>query len=175
MDPDKAAKIRMARGTNTIGESNSLLSNNYEIIVRSETRITATGLLVVAELRPKQATLGLPSFLFRWDEQANHLNVDPTGVSEDQVRKFISGKMGYGGHLPIRSTLESRTFHTTISWDNTTIYEGDIVIPLKFEATVAVRIGVSVTASMELIRNCQTCGKKFKVQENETVCHDCLT
>src|SRR3990170_3233341 len=97
MDPDKAAKIRMARGTNTIGESNSLLSNNYEIIVRSETRITATGLLVVAELRPKQATLGLPSFLFRWDEQANHLNVDPTGVSEDQVRKFISGKMGYGG------------------------------------------------------------------------------
>jgi len=173
MDPEKAKQSRTARGTNTVSESHSRLNDDYEILTYSENRITKTGWLVVAELRPKKLTPGRPRFLFRWHEEANHLNVDPIGVSKAQAKKFINGKAGYGGHLAAMVSSNSRTAHATILWDGDMLFEGYITIPLKFEVSAMARIGVHVGASVELLRPCSICSKKFKVQENETVCPDC--
>jgi hypothetical protein len=162
MDPKNAKQSRMARGTNTVGEFHSRLDDDYEIVTHSECRITETGLLVVAELKPKNARHGLPGFLFRWDEKADHLNVDPIGVIGDQMEEFKSGKPGYAGHRPVRSSSESRSFCITIRWNNRTLYEGDITIPLKFETSIKERIGVSVSASVELLRHCRICGKQIQ-------------
>ena len=148
MDPKEAKKKRMARGTLAVSESQSHLERDYRIMVLCENEITDTGLLAVAELSPEKGKTG-PRFRFRWDEKAQQLDIDALDVPSALKRQFEEGKTGYEGHHPVRSSSTSRTFHSKIVWDNRMLYEGDVTVPLAYEASITAGLGVAVTVPLE--------------------------
>jgi hypothetical protein len=175
MDPKKAKRNRMARRTNIVLERHNLMDDAYELVTLSNNQITDTGLLTVAELRPKLPETDLPTFRFRWDEKGDHLNIDALNADDSQISDFKSGKGGYEGHLPLKLTSNARTFQVYIIWNNRTLFIGNITIPLGFDVSAKVAVGVHVSASVEVLRTCQICGNRFKVENNEKICTNCRT
>ncbi len=53
MNSKRAKRDRMARRTNEVSERHQTLDQRFEIVTLSDNPITDTGLLTVAELKPK--------------------------------------------------------------------------------------------------------------------------
>ena len=149
MDPNKVAKRDgRARSAPNVNERHTLIHPEYEIILDGQ-QIGPTGLLVIARLRPMNATTRtLPEFVFRWDEKDNHLDVDPVDVSEAEGSKFRKGTGSYYGHRARKLQSGSRIFQANIGWHGYRIYRGEIGFNLAREAEIRAGIRLSVSASM---------------------------
>lgn len=122
----------------------------YEMIKYRENRITDTGLLLVAELRPMEENL--PRFLFRWDEKAESLDVDITDVSEEIKRKFKRGREGYEGHHPKRVPDEKEIiFEVCIRTPQGKVFEGKISFGLHRELEGKSPVKFSCNAIMDVV------------------------
>jgi hypothetical protein len=114
---DKVNKVRRQDGKVfeinglTIGEG--YLNPNYSLLKRDSAVLEATGSFYIFELRPKSE--GRPSFSGRWDGGSRDqrkverydLDIDISGVSIAEQRRFRNEENGYAGHHPkrIASTL----------------------------------------------------------------------
>jgi hypothetical protein len=136
MKRDKVAKRdgKVFRTFN-IEEEHSFLSDKYGLIIPNPViEITVTGLLVVMRLEPEETQTGIiPSFLFRWDEKALALDIDPENASEDEKNKFKAGHAEYSGHHTKRVNLDQWLFEINIIWNGEKIYCGQINFNLDRE------------------------------------------
>jgi len=134
MDKDKVAKRDgKARSAPKSSEQHTFIHADYEIVLKRRP-IEGTGPLVIAELKPRDTKIGaLPRFVFRWDEGANHLDVDPVKVSKAEKSQFQHGIGGYYGHRTVRLSSSPRVFAADIGWRAERIYQGQITFNLARE------------------------------------------
>jgi hypothetical protein len=143
MDKDKVAKRDgKARSAPKISEQHTFIHADYEIALKYQP-IEGTGPLVIAELKPRDTKIGaLPPFVFRWDERANHLDVDPVKVSKAETSQFQDGIGGYYGHHTVRLSSSPRVFAADIGWHAERIYQGQITFNLAREVTTETALGL---------------------------------
>ncbi|MFA5056174.1 MAG: hypothetical protein WC562_08430 [Dehalococcoidia bacterium] len=118
---------------------------DYILEEYKERRTAPDGRLVIAELRNKEGVP--PSFLFRWDEKDDHLNVDINGVTNTIAESFKKGKGGYKGHCPKRRKSENTTFEVDIRILDKQIFHGYVKFNINHMAKSATSMGLAVSAS----------------------------
>lgn len=152
MKPEEVAiKDGKAFKTTEVKVIEKWIHPKYEMIKYRENRITDTGLLLVAELRPMEENL--PRFLFRWDEKAESLDVDITDVSEEIKRKFKRGREGYEGHHPKRVPDEKEIiFEVCIRTPQGKVFEGKISFGLFRELEGKSPVKFSCNAIMDVVK-----------------------
>ena len=146
MDINEVAKRDgKARSAPNISEQHTFIHPEYEI-VQDGSQIGHTGLLVIARLKPKNATIGaLPEFVLRWDEKDNNLDVDPVDVSKDEKKQFEKGTSRYYGHRPVKLRSDPRVFEANIGWHGQPVYQGEIKFNLARKVEVKAAIGLSTS------------------------------
>lgn len=149
MDPNKVARRDgKARSAFNVSERHTLINSAYEIALDGQ-QIRPTGPLVIARLRPKNATITtLPEFVLRWDEKDNRLDVDPVDVSEAEGTKFRKGTSSYYGHHAKKLQSGPRVFEANIGWHGYRIYHGEIRFSLAREVEATAALGLSASASV---------------------------
>ena len=95
---------RIARAARVKGWDKYHIAPDYELNEPSRSEIDEQGLLKVGELKAKKSDL--PSFVLRWDEKADSLDIDiqgdPEVVTKETKDYFRRGIKGYKGHHPVR-------------------------------------------------------------------------
>jgi hypothetical protein len=91
-------------------EDGYFVAPDYELRLFEEQKISATGLLKVLELVPSDPRATDPSFIGRWDEKANHLDIDATDANGN-----IDKSVRFTGHHP--AALPDRRFAVEIRTD----------------------------------------------------------
>jgi hypothetical protein len=149
MDRNQVAKCDgKARSAPKISEQHTFIHADYEIVIE-HALIRHTGPLIIARLKPKDTRIGtLPTFVFRWDERDNHLDVDPVNVSEAETSQFKDGTGGYCGHHTVKFSSNLRTFAADIGWRAERIYQGQITFNLARNVKCDVAVGVSTSVSV---------------------------
>ena len=156
MDTNKVAKRDgKARRAFNVSERHTFIHAEYDIVLDGA-QIGPTGLLIIARLKRKNATIGkLPEFVLRWDEKDKHLDVDPVDVSKDVKKQFKKGTSRDYGHRPIKLRSDPRVFEANIGWHGQPIYHGEIKFNLAREAEARVALGLSTSASVSFSKeNC---------------------
>ena len=110
-------------------------SRNYELFPR-EGVLNSTGRLDIFELRPKLGNL--PTFSARWDggsreegkTERSDLDIDITGVSAKESKRFKSGVGGYSGHHTDKMPNEGHTYQVSLRTPNEKIFEGTVSFTL---------------------------------------------
>jgi hypothetical protein len=149
MDTNEVAKRDgKARRAFNVSEQHTFIHAEYDMVLDGA-QIGPTGLLIIARLKPRNATIGtLPEFVLRWDEKDKHLDVDPVDVSEAEERQFRRGTRGYYGHHAHKLDSGPRVFEANIGWNGQAIYHGEIRFNLAREAEARVALGLSASASV---------------------------
>ena len=149
MDANKVTnRDGKARSAFNVNERHTFIHPEYDIVLDGQ-HIGPTGLLVIARLRPKNATIEtLPESVLRWDEKDNHLDVDPVEVSEAEESKFRKGTSNYYGHHTDKLQSGPRVFEANIGWHGYRIYHGEIRFNLARVAETRVGIGLSASVSV---------------------------
>jgi len=125
---------------NTRVEINSL-DNEYDLEIPMNT-ITDQGLLIVGGLIPKRSDL--PSFTLRWDEKADHLNVDMSPQEKDWEIEIN----GYKGHRLQKSTShDGRAFVLIIKTPTVNVIDAIISFNLARDICATASIGIHGSAS----------------------------
>jgi hypothetical protein len=102
------------------------IEEGYELITKNQSEITKTGLLTIFSLIPKNN--GNPSFVGRWDQLQEVIDVDILNVEEQHVRAFRSAKHGFRGHRPQRISQDPRTFLVDISLPSGAVFKGTFTL-----------------------------------------------
>ena len=126
----------------------SYLDDNYELnLLEEPSQITRTSHLVVGKLEPK-SNRSLRTFIFRWDEKASSLDVDPENCPDKKlIEKFRSDEdTAYYGHHPTKIPEAGWSFETRIVWNSKKIFDGIISFNLGREAECIERIGLKASA-----------------------------
>ncbi len=84
--------------------------------------LTDTGLLQVFKLEATHTQL--PSFIGRWDDVAETLDVDMFGGSAKARQNFYAGRNGCAGHHPMRTSDTARVYVIRIELSNKVIFDG---------------------------------------------------
>lgn len=149
MDTNKVAeRDGKARSAFNVSEQHTFVRPEYEILLGGR-QIGPTGLLVIARLKPKNATIGTsPEFVLRWDEKDNRLDVDAVGASKAEESQFKKGTSDYYGHHAERLRSGPRVFEVDIGWHGRRIYHGEIIFSLAREAEIrtAMKLRASVSS-----------------------------
>jgi hypothetical protein len=134
MDADEVARRDgKARNVFNVNEQHTFIHREYDIFL-DRGRIGATGLLLIARLKPRIAPIEtLPEFVLRWDEKANQLDVDPLAVSEAELGQFRKGTGDYYGHHADKVGSDPRVYEANIRWHGQPIYHGQIRFNLARE------------------------------------------
>jgi hypothetical protein len=88
--------------------------------------LSETGLLSIFEISPKDEESMFPTFVARWDQNKETLDIDLKNTSPDELELFKSEKVGYSGHHPIRLNTPSRTFKVDIRTPSHHIFTGNV-------------------------------------------------
>ena len=131
------------------------LNPEYEIEVLSDQRTTPTGLLEIVRLNPTKP--GLPRFIFRWDENADVLDVDI--YKDEKYRNDLWNKNVYNGHHTRRISNEAKIFESDIKRFDSSIFKGKIDVGLF--------IKITIKESCKLIDSIKVVHKRVKI-ENES-------
>jgi hypothetical protein len=127
---------RIAKAVRVKSWDNYHTDPDYELNQPSRSEIDERGRLIVGELKAKKSDL--PSFMFRWDEKDDRLDVDihgdPDVVTEEVKDYFRRGTKGYQGHHPIRKEpLENKTFEIDIWIPGKNVFRGCITFGIDRE------------------------------------------
>jgi hypothetical protein len=149
MDTNEVAKRDgKARRVFNVSERHTFIHAEYDIVPNGA-QIGPTGPLIIARLKPRNATIGtLPEFVLRWDEKDKRLDVDPVHVSGAEERQFRRGTSGYYGHHADRLDSGPRVFEANIEWHGQPIYHGEIGFSLAREVEARVSLELSASASV---------------------------
>jgi len=120
---------------------------SYVLDLYKEPRTAPDRRLIIARLWSKEGTP--PSFLFRWDEKDNQLDVDIEDVPETVKKCFKHGTEGYAGHRPRRVQSDGRVFEINIRIPEKQIFHGYVKFNINHMAKAAVSIGI--VASVERV------------------------
>jgi hypothetical protein len=134
--PDKLKKDGRAFGIFNKKVNVIYVDNNYMIQGFDEpSKITDTSYLTLGELLPKN-NHDLYTFVFRWDEKANALDIDVKNCKDiELIKKFKSdGDKEYHGHHTERVVNNKRSYNVDIIWESKRIFEGTICFNLNREA-----------------------------------------
>ena len=129
-------KDRTTKTAFNIIETKSFLDSEYDPISWHDgNEITFTGLLVIGKLNPKNPGI-LPTFIFRWDEKANTVDIDIENLKAADVKEFL-------GHHIDKISSTPRVFKAKVVWNCRLIYQGQITFNLGFERTNLEKIRVN--------------------------------
>lgn len=126
------------------------LSQDYDLEFCRESVTTQQGLLVVARLKPRKASL--PGFSFRWDEKPNHLNVDIHGVGKAEESQFRNSRQGYRGHIFPKTIGQGRAFDVDIGTPSGDVFKGRIGLNLARDMSCTVKIGLTAQCKASVSR-----------------------
>lgn len=94
-----------------------------------------------------------PSFIARWDQRPEHLDIDMDGAPNSAIRKFKANKGGYTGHHTTRpSDPDTRLFDIKIQTPMGMIFDGTVSFSLTFEMAVNIGCTTGVTVETRVIR-----------------------
>jgi hypothetical protein len=116
---------------------------SYVLDLYKEPRTAPNRRLDIAELRSKEGIP--PSFLFRWDEKDNQLDVDIQGVSRTVKHCFKHGIRGYAGHRPQQVQSDGHVFEVDVRIPKKHIFHGYVKFNINHMAKAAVSIGSKVS------------------------------
>jgi hypothetical protein len=113
--------------------------------------LTETGKLEVLKLLPKSG-VG-PSFIARWDQKPEHLDIDMHGASNRAISKFRNNKDGYFGHHTSRTTdPDKRIFEVKIETPAGVIFDGAVSFSITYEMTCVEKTIVTDTLDAVIVR-----------------------
>jgi hypothetical protein len=95
-------KFKVTGGRNTEVTCEFLSGDYSEPTCSKPAKAGETGLLEILRIEPKQT--GLPTFVGRWDQRANSIDIDLLG-DPSEARMFAMQKPGFRGHKT-RTTSE---------------------------------------------------------------------
>ncbi len=124
------------------------LDPDYSLRIESMSAVTLTGLLVVLRLQP--TVPGLPSFVVRWDDKQNTIDVDLEGNVTDR-EAFKLERNGYKGHHPATVSVEPRIFKIDIQLPQRKVYEALLTCNVGRSVTIAETLQFKVEFSVEVL------------------------
>lgn len=139
MDPKKVIRNGRAFGVNEVKADVYYIDKNYNLECYSRRRITPTGQLGVAALKPK--TKSLLEFRFRWDEKADELDVDI--YRDGKIHNELWDIEGYRGHRTRRVSTTDKIFEAFIKTPKGKVFCGRIACPLHRELELTESIALS--------------------------------
>jgi hypothetical protein len=129
-------KARVTRRAFNINERIAFLDGEYHSVIwLNDNEVTPTGLLVIGKLHPLKIGM-LPTFIFRWDEKSDAVDIDIEKKKTSEVKEFI-------GHHTCKISSIPRIFKAKIVWKSKLIYEGQITFNLGFERKSLFEIGMN--------------------------------
>jgi hypothetical protein len=94
-----------------------------------------------------------PHFTARWDQGAEHLDIDMHNASRSAIGKFKNNRGGYRGHHTVRSpNLNKRIFEIEIKTPRGLTFEGEVSFNNTFEVKATLTAKGHVSVSMQVIR-----------------------
>jgi len=123
---------------------------DYILDLYKEPRTVPNGRLDIAELQRKDGSP--PSFLFRWDEKVNQLDVDIRGVSRKIAGRFEKGEGGYAGHHPLKVQSDALIFEVDIYIPDKHIFNGCVKFNVHHMAKAAIAIGHTASSGNIVIK-----------------------
>jgi hypothetical protein len=142
------AKTIKAESAFEIISQNHYLDEDYALNKVPISIVTPTGLLAVVRLEPSVA--GLPSFVIRWDDKQNTIDVDLEGNAGDRDA-FRHERNGYRGHHPVTISVEPRVFKVDIQLPKRKVYEALLTFNVGRSVTLAETLQLQVEFSAELL------------------------
>lgn len=103
----------------------------YKVSKDFDMGLSSTGLLVVFEVLPKDSKVELPSFVARWDQNKETMDIDMLGPSQARANLFKGGKEGYSGHHPVRMNVPSRTYDVAIKIPECEVFAGRVTFNIN--------------------------------------------
>jgi hypothetical protein len=98
------------------------------------------GFLPIAKIVPISGSG--PSFVARWDQRAEELDIDMQGSPEDEIGMFKRSEGGYSGHHTRRIPGENKhVFQVNVSIPNRTIFEGSISFSKTHDMRLKDKVG----------------------------------
>ena len=94
-----------------------------------------------------------PHFIARWDQGAQHLDIDMHNAPRSAIAKFKKNSGGYRGHHTVRSpNPDKRIFEIEIETLRGLIFEGKVSFNNTFEVKAAFSGEAHVSVSMQVMR-----------------------
>ena len=141
-------KTAKAESAYNIGPQNLYLDLDYSLKVVPISAVTPTGLLAVLRLEP--TVPGLPSFVVRWDDKQNTIDVDLEGNATDR-EAFKLERNGYKGHHPATVSIEPRVFKIDIQLPQRKVYEALLTCNVGRSVTIAETLQFKAEFSAEVL------------------------
>ena len=130
------------------------INNDYKIQgFESPSKITKTSYLILGKLIPIK-NKKLCSFVFRWDEKASTLDIDPENCKNKKlIEKFNSGHNNdYYGHHPEKINSDKRSYKINIVWESIKIFEGIISFSLGRKVESITKLGLRANIIYKLLK-----------------------
>lgn len=114
--------------------SHHYLRPEYKIEICDGKLDMENGLLSIAKIVPTSGSG--PSFIARWHQRTEELDIDMRGASEDEIGMFERSESGYSGHhtTPILDA-NKHVFQVNVSTPHRAIFEGT----MSFSKTYDIR------------------------------------
>jgi hypothetical protein len=110
----------------------------------------ATGALQIFKVIRKSGTG--PYFIGRWDQKAEKLDIDMSGASHEEVRKFTGSKGGYSGHHTNRTKdPDRRVFDVRITIRGRVIFDGAVSFSNTYDERVEVAVLSTIAVHVSLV------------------------
>ncbi|MSR71603.1 MAG: hypothetical protein EXS50_02990 [Candidatus Taylorbacteria bacterium] len=108
---------------------NPFVSPEYILNIVNEP-LSETGLLVLFKIDPRE-DVSLPSFVARWDQNYETLDIDILNIEKGVATLFKGGKGGYEGHHPVRISQSTRTYKVSIKLPTKDIFSGNVTFNIN--------------------------------------------
>ena len=113
-------------------------------------KLGETGKLELLKVVPKSGEG--PFFMARWDQKAEHLDIDMKNAANSAIRSFKKNRHGYRGHHTMRaSNPNERVFDVKIETPNGVIFDGIVSFLNHYELIVEPG-RISVTGSAPVLQ-----------------------
>ena len=94
-----------------------------------------------------------PYFVARWDQRAEHLDIDMKNATKVAVRKFKNGIDGYAGHHTDRTiNPKRRVFEINIGIPERAIFHGEVSFSNTYDAHICMHAHATMTTDATVIR-----------------------
>jgi hypothetical protein len=94
-----------------------------------------------------------PYFTARWDQRAEHLDIDIHNVSNAVIRKSRKNKDGYEGHHTVRSSNPNkRIFEVTIKTPVGVIFGGTVSFSNTYNESIHFEVASTLAVDAQVIR-----------------------
>ncbi|WP_342723876.1 hypothetical protein AAFG07_32980 [Bradyrhizobium sp. B097] len=112
--------------------------------------LSETGKLEIFRVVPKSGSD--PSFVARWDQGPEELDIDMRGASNCRMKRFKAEQGNYKGHHPLRTADPSKRIFTIDIRTPETIFAGTVSFSNTYEMAIVDQLKVTDTCDAEVIR-----------------------